>query len=158
MSELNPMIYAFEYHMLKALSAWLAANGINDPKKQQDSGALATPRVEVKYAPTGFEPQHYWVDQSTKEKWLDHFGGTTFVKVVTSRKLQSSLEHAALVGKCRWLMMDVTGISALMPLHAVGKLIEDSPSISVSPDDNHDVTLLSFTTLMTIRPQAFPQN
>ncbi len=139
------------------LAAWLIANGINDPAKQQGTGLLGTPRVEVKFVGSGFLQEHFTMVQATKTKWLDEFRGTTYLKVVTKRKDASDLDHAQFVGLCRWLMQDTEAISAKLKFHSVGRLLENSTSLSFSQDDIHDVTIMAWETWLFIRPENFPQ-
>lgn len=163
-------LYMFEDVIEKAVSLWLESNGINDPAKQQDSRiddngsviTLKTPRVEVKALFSGgFKREHYYVNQSTNERWLDIGDGITYVKIVTRRPGdrsggQESPSHSHLRGLCRGLMQKVQSISSKMTCHKIEKMIETQSSITVEADKNHDVSALSFETSLRILPQHFP--
>jgi hypothetical protein len=149
--------------METAVSAWLMENGINDPKKQQDSSTdvdgkkitLKTPRVEVKFLSSGLTREHYYVNQTTRNRWLDMADGVLYLKIVTRRQ-DSDPSHSILRGTCRYLMQFASSISGKMVNHVIEKIIEASSTITVEADKNHDVSALSFPTTLRILPAAFP--
>lgn len=165
MSTPNMRIYMFEDEFEKAICSHLIANGVNDPKKQREhkldaDGSvvpLKTPRVETKFLGGGFTREHYWVNTSTGERWLDIFSGVLYLKIVTRRD-EKETSHSYLRALCRWLMQQVSTISAKMNLHQIEKMLEQSSAITFEADKIHDVSTLSFQVDLRIRPTAFPQS
>lgn len=155
----NWQLYAFEDALETAVQGWLCKNGINDPAKQRDAlpegETLAVPRVEVKSMFGGFgQREHYYV-RSDGARWVDLVDGTLYLKIVTSRE-PGEVTHAMLRGQCRGLMQFATEISALMPLHQVEKIIEQSTATNIDAERKYDVSSLSFSFTLRIRSSAFP--
>lgn len=156
MSTPNPQIYCFEDELEKSVCAWLVENGINDPKKQRSNDNLLTPTVEVRFLFNGFVSEHYWINQTTKERWLDLGAGTLYLKVVTRRD-DADQVHAKIRGTCRWLMQNRDKISGKMTLHRVDKIVEQASGVTFDNASKHDISSLSFAINMSILPAAFPQ-
>jgi len=160
---LPPMqIYAFEDELERAVNSVLLANGVNDPSKQRDwkvdidgtPMALKTPRVQVQFINGGFaNREHYYVNSSGR--WLDFADGIMYLKIVTRRE-DGEVSHAALRGLCRYVMQQVSAISAAMKYHLIEKMIETQTAISFDNDRLHDVSALSYQTTLRIRPEWFP--
>lgn len=147
----NPIadIWMFESVINTAVATVLLAAGINDPKKQQSKDGLTTPRVEIKTVWNGFPTEHYWLNQSTKEKWPDTGSGTVFLKIVTRRGSQGQ-DHYRLVGTVRGILQDVRTLSTAMTLHRVEKMLEAGSVPDFKQDEFQDVTALSFQTIVSI--------
>lgn len=162
MSTPNPEIYFFEDKLEEAVQAHLLANKITNGVKQRDDAKdadgkkapLETPRVEVKVLFQGFPTEHVWISP-TNERWLDIGYGQMLLKIVTRRDGPKS--HAYYRGMCRWLMQNRGVISAKLTFHILEKIVEQSTTISISGDETHDISVLSFNVAMKIKPTSFPQ-
>jgi len=155
----NWKIYAFEDALETAVQGWLSKNGVNDPKKQMhedvDGRTLTTPRVETKSSFAGSSREHYYVRQTDGARWPDMADGTLYLKIVTKREA-GDVTHAMLRGQCRGLMQFAAEISALMPLHQVEKILEQSTAVNFDADRKYDLSSLSFDFTLRIRSTAFP--
>lgn len=149
----NPIIdvYMFEDAMEKAVAAHYLANGINDPKKQQDNDALLTPRVELKALWNGWgqtpSAPHMW-HHSTHGNFPDTGSGKVFAKCVTRRG--GDQNHARLRGTIRSLMQSCSALTARMSFHQVEKMFESGTMLDFGQDQNHDVSTLSFDFVLRI--------
>jgi hypothetical protein len=158
----NVKIYCFEDQLEGAVKAWLLKNGLNEVNKQQDDPitidgkkyTLKTPRVEVRFNFAGFSTEHYHINQSTKETWLDIGYGTLYLKIVTRR--DGNVTHTMLRGTCRWLMQNRGSIGDYLEFHTLEKILEKDSSISFVADEMHDVSVLQFDVKMSIKPSKFP--
>jgi len=155
----NWKLYAYEDALETAVNGWLSKNGVNDPKKQMQEEVgdvtLTTPRVETKSSFAGSAREHYYVRQTDGARWLDMADGTLYLKIVTKREA-GEVTHAMLRGQCRGLMQFAAEISALMPLHQIEKIIEQSTGVNFDSDRLYDISSLSFQFTLRIRASAFP--
>ena len=154
----NWQIYAFEDALENAAAGWLSANGINDPRMQRneqaDGSTLPTPRVEVKALFGDFQSREHYFVRSDGSRWLDLCDGELWLKIVTRRDpIEAS--HSLLRGQCRGLMQFAPKLTALMPLHTVEKIIEQSSSIAFDDAKKHDISGLKFVVTMRINAAAF---
>ena len=128
MADPIPDVWMFEDALERACVSYAAANGINDPKKQQDNDGLTTPRVEFKAVLSGpDEDEHYWINQSTKEHFLDCNKGILYAIIITRRGADGQ-DHSRLRGTIRGLLQKVAVISTFMTYHRIEKMIEGGRS------------------------------
>jgi hypothetical protein len=149
--------YDFEGEMEKAASVFLVSNGINDPKKQRDSGDIKTPHVGVQFVFGGFSSRHVYVDQDTKEKFPNLASGKLYLKVLTNRDNpepgNEPENHGRIRAQLRWLMQNAQGISDLMEFHVLTELVESGSTPEIVTDRNFDITRLSFDAMVSIRSE-----
>lgn len=154
----NPLIYAFEDALESAVACDLEKSGVWAATLQQrDDARLKTTRVEVKFIFGGFSEQHYWVNQITKEKWLNTATGNLLVKICTPR-LADRTVHARLRGSIRWRLQQVKTISDLMTLHSLVMMKEVSTTPDFQQDANVEVSSISCQVVMAIKSASFPQD
>lgn len=150
MSQPIPDVYMFEDALEQACVAHAAANGINDPKKQADNEGLKTPRVEFKALFSGpAVDEHYWINQSTKEKFLDCNTGRLYLKIVT-RRGAADQDHSRLRGTMRGIMQNATALSSRMVYHRIEKIIEATTAPEFRADEFQDVSGIYYNVKMSI--------
>src|SRR4051812_49608097 len=115
-----PDVWMFEDALEQACVAHVVANGINDPAKQMDDKGLRTPRVEFKAVFNG-SSEHYWINQSTREHFIDTNEGRLYAKIVTRRGAEDQ-DHSRLRGLVRGLLQPVATISTKMTYHRIEKM------------------------------------
>lgn len=148
MSKPRVEIFQFEKQVLIGIAAYFLANGINDPKKQQDEKELMTPRVECRYVWGGYT-EHFWLRPSVTEKWFDLGSGTLFTKVITRRN-DKDQDHHGMLGLVRSLFVDCAEPSAFMTWHRFERMVEGQSTPTIQSGDYSDETTLSFDTRLQI--------
>lgn len=156
-------IYKFRKWWESAVTSWLLKNGVNDPARQREDKidlegkkvTLKTPRVEVKWLGGGFSRELYFVVPQTNLRWLNIYSGTGYLKIVT-RRGDPKQDHEAIEALCRYLMQQVSQITAFMKYHRIEKMLEQQQSVTFDNETLHDVSALSFQTDIRIRQEFFP--
>jgi hypothetical protein len=152
--------FQFEDQLERAVASILLKNGVNDVAKQRDSQVelpdgkkmtLKTPRVEAKYLSAGLSRKHYHPASGMP----DLSDGILYLKIITRRDVAEP-SHAYLRGLCRYLMLFVSDISAVMKFHKIEEMFETQSTTSFEADKNHDVSALTFQTCLRIRSEWFP--
>lgn len=165
MPAVPPMeVFQFEDQLEAGVNAYLRSKGVNDVSKQRDYkiefkgedgntqiATLKTPRVEPSFISAGCGRKHYHAASGLPDLW----DGTLYLKIVTRRD-GSEPTHKTLRSLCRYVMLFVSDISALMKFHKIEEMFEIQSSKSFDADKLHDVSALSFQTCLRIRPEFLP--
>lgn len=145
-----PDVYMFEDSLEQACVAVASANGVNDPAKQMDDKGIKTPRVEFKAIFSGPSvDEHYWINQSTKEKFLDCNVGRLYVKIVTRRGADNQ-DHSRLRGTVRGFMQQASALTSKMTYHRIEKIIEASTSPEFNGPEYQDISGIYYNVKMSI--------
>lgn len=144
-------VYQFEKLLPIAIASVLLANGLNDPKRQKSTDSLITPRVEIKVVSNGnaVPPAggiHRWINQTTKEGWVDAWTGTVYLKTVTRRGASPEQDHDGALGTVRYVMLTQRqAICDALEWHSLAHIHETGATPTFEDKvNNEDMTTLSY--------------
>lgn len=147
--------YQFEDAIESAVKTLLNNNSVTC-YAQRDDDTLATPFASVQFV-TGAATEHWSGLLSDGTERPDMFQGTLSIGIATDRD-SNSATHATYRGKIRDLLyrFQTTITAALLPYHAILRVMETGTTPATATEDNHDISTINFNLWFQIRPEAWP--
>lgn len=152
-------LYRFEDILLPRYEAVLEAASVTAATTRQ-TGNLSSPRVELSMRMGGTDDHAQVVTGGAV--MFDRWRFTILATVVTGRN-QNNSTHSTYLGKVRYLMLapsTSTTINAALSYHKVCAQLtaEDTTDISQQQDEDQDRTTLTFSGMVMIRADAWPNS
>jgi len=153
-----PTLFDFETQLESCVSSVLSSAGITLRHTSRDTADIVTPCVSVIYNHSGPWPTGATRMYKLGDYWIeDQFSGTIQIDVITDRNRNRS-SHSSYRSKVRSALYqwNTTVTDLLLPYLSIGIFHEASVTQGMDPENNLDISTMSWAVVFAIKPTAWP--